>query len=207
MPITSRNRLVFSFPNAIILATTAAKVLKNKPPNKNEMAKLKKGALYIVCTTVSVVTVAAMSTACAATSNAASVAALAVDKSASEAVSANTPAVRSGVNSHADAPPRDIGIKADDAILIALVDNEDRDVVVVDPALLVSLLFVLRCDDDDDVHIGLSGLHTLCCDERSGGVMNASVHILGDDIAHSIAILDTLATILAFDDVDGITQH
>lgn len=206
MPITSRNRLVFSFPNAIILATTAAKVLKNKPPNKNEMAKLKKGALYIVCTTVSVVTVAAMSTACAATSNAASVAALAVDNSASEAVSANTPAVRSGVNSHADAPPRDIGIKADDAILIALVDNEDRDVVV--EALLVLLLIVLRCDDDDDVVIGVSGLHTLCCDERSGGVMNASVHIMEDDIAHSIAILDTLATtVVQGFGFDGITQH
>ena len=207
MPITSRNRLVFSFPNAIILATTAAKVLKNKPPNKNDMAKLKKGALYIVCTTVSVVTVAAMSTACAATSNAASVAALAVDNSASEAVSANTPAVRSGVNSHADAPPRDIGMKADDAILIALVDNEDRDVVVVDPALLVLSLFVLRCDDDDDVFINVSRLRALWCDERSGGVMNASVHVMEDDIAHSIAILDTRATTLAFDDVDCITQH
>lgn len=205
MPITSRSRLEFSFPNAIILATTAAKVLKNKPPNKNEMAKLKKGALYMVCTTVSVVTVAAMSTACAATSNAASVAALAVDNSASEAVSAKTPAVRSGVNSHADAPPRDIGIKADDAILIALVDTEDRE-VVFDPVLLVLLLFVRRCDDD--VFINVSCLHALCCDDSSGGVMNASVHIIimEDDITHSIAILDTLATILV-QGFDGITQH
>ena len=64
--MTSLNLRVFSLPNAIIDAITAATVLKNKPPNKNDIARLMNGDLYIVCTTVSVVTVVAISTACAA---------------------------------------------------------------------------------------------------------------------------------------------
>jgi len=101
--MTSLNLRVFSLPKAIILAITAATVLKNNPPNKNDIAKLINGALYIVCTTVSVVTVVAISTACAATSNAASVAALAVFVRASVAVSARTPEILSGANNQADA--------------------------------------------------------------------------------------------------------
>ena len=72
-------------------------------PNKNDIARLINGALYIVCTTVSVVTVVAISTAYAATSNAASVAALAVFVIASVAVSAKTPDILSGANNQADA--------------------------------------------------------------------------------------------------------
>ena len=79
------------------------------------MAKLRNGALYIVWTTVSVVTVAAISTAWAATSRPASTAALAVLTMASEAVSASTPAVRSGVKSHAEAAA---GSDVDDAGLL-----------------------------------------------------------------------------------------
>ena len=41
---TSFNRLVFSFPKAITPAIAAAMVLKNIPPNMNEMVKLKIGA-------------------------------------------------------------------------------------------------------------------------------------------------------------------
>ena len=38
--------------------------------------------------------------------------------------------------------------------------------------------------------------------------MNASVHIMEDDIAHSIAILDTLApTVVQGFGFDGTTQH
>ena len=45
---TSFNRLVFSCPNAITPANAAAMVLKNIPPNMNEMVKLKIGARWIV---------------------------------------------------------------------------------------------------------------------------------------------------------------
>ena len=62
----------------------------------------------MVRTTVSVVTVEAISTALAATSKAASVAALAVLTRASLAVLARTPPVLSGVKSHAVAAARDV---------------------------------------------------------------------------------------------------
>ena len=101
-------------------------MLKNNPPNRNDIAKLQNGALYIV-RTISVVTGEARSAASAAASSAASVAREAPVYMTSLAVSARTPAVLSGVKSHAvwrtaeaaaAAAGRVVVVETDDGVLL-----------------------------------------------------------------------------------------
>lgn len=105
-------------------------MLKNNPPNRNDIAKLQNGALYIV-RTISVVTGEARSAASAAASSAASVAREAPVCITSLAVSARTPpmtpAVLSGVKSHAvwrtaeaaaAAAGRVVVVEIDDGVLL-----------------------------------------------------------------------------------------
>mmetsp|Transcript_34611 Transcript_34611/g.73717 ORF Transcript_34611/g.73717 Transcript_34611/m.73717 type:complete len:290 (-) Transcript_34611:287-1156(-) len=179
IPTTSRSLRVFSFPSAIIAATNAATVLKNSPPSMKDIARLRNGALYMVWTTVSVVTVEAMSTAWVATSSATSVAALAVLTMHSLAVSARTPAVRSGVNSHAEAAA-------------------GRDVEGGDGSSFTGcdILCLCRCcgSGGDGILCGVCSENAPLRDEH-GGVANASTRT-GDMIAQYTATLDLLADLV-----------
>ncbi len=130
----------------------------------------------------------AISTACVATSRAASVAALAVDTSASEAVSARIEGVRSGVNSHAE----------------AAADSDVEDGVDCDLLLFGLRYAVLR---------GIDSLRSVCaayvpCDACDvwGDWLNALLHS-GDINAHSTAIVVILVVLEAVIDVNGDVQH
>jgi len=134
---------------------------------------------------VSVVTVAAASTAWVATSSATSVVARAVLTRVIRAVSARILAVRSGVKSQAEAA-------------------DGRDVDDDDGTTFLLLFVLLGCGDGASMcSCGVSG-EFVPCDKKGDGV-NASMQ-RGDITAHSTAILDILA-VLAVVVGDVILQH